>query len=64
MKNLPLQLIIKVESTNGTTMLDGLESVTKILHNYNFPRDNQIIKDKRFKCPYWKVTILKSVSSL
>jgi len=56
---LPLSLVIRIDCTNGTTMLDGLEAVRTMLLAYRFPKKNQVIKDTN-----WKVTVLDAILSL
>jgi hypothetical protein len=64
MKELPLSLTIRIDATNGSTMTSGVEAVCKILKTYNSPKKGQIIDDKQFDTPYWKVTIIDAVTSL
>lgn len=64
MKNLPLRLTIQIDSTNGSTMTKGIESIYEILKRYNFPKKGQVVEDKEFSTPYWKVTVLESVTRL
>jgi hypothetical protein len=51
---LPIILSIKVESTNGTTCLMGVEHVAECLRRFTMPKAGEVIKGE-----FWKVSIIE-----
>ena len=56
---LPLKLVIMIEATNGTTALNGVEEIAKLLRSYTFPKPGQIIETN-----YYRATVLEVADRL
>ena len=58
-KKLPMQLVLQLNSTNGTTMQKGVEAVVDVLKHFRFPKNRQVLKGD-----YWRVKVLDSVFTI
>jgi len=47
-RELPLELIIRLEATNGTALLSGVEEIARLLKAFTLPKKGQSIKGKFF----------------
>lgn len=48
------KIVLRIESTNGTTMTSAIEAVLKIFNRYETPKPGQVIEGK-----FWMVEVLK-----
>lgn len=60
MKKLPLKLVLEIDSTNLSTRRKGLEEVLRLMNETSHlqPKRKQVIWDKEFSEPYWKVKVV------
>lgn len=58
-EHLPLQLVIQVDATNGTTTMMGVEEIVKLLREFKFPAQDLLIER-----PFFKVQVLKAKNTL
>lgn len=67
MKNLPLKIVIEIDSTNLSTRRKALERLNELMNEtgHSEPHLYQIIWDKEFMgTPYWRLKVIALVNSL
>lgn len=50
-ENLPMEVTVRVNSTNGTTMLNAFEEICRSLKSFEFPRGT-------VETEFWKMEVL------
>jgi hypothetical protein len=58
-KELPMELVVRVNSTNGTTMLKAFEDICAELRKFNFPESGLGVSHE-----FWRWDVISSTCSL
>ena len=57
---LPLRVVIQVDATNGTTLLEGIEQICRRLRTFQLPRKGEEQVCWEGGLQFWRVKVLRS----